>query len=67
MTRRTISELCSTYNYATNPAAFRNDHEHNRNGALARAVKARMRRLGLRPGRDYIESYSSGRYRPVQS
>lgn len=49
--RRTCLELVILYNRATNPRAFRTDHEAFRNRQLARAVRARLRR-------DYTENWN---------
>jgi hypothetical protein len=61
---RTVWGLCSAYNHATNPARFLTDHESHRSCQYARAIRNRMRRLGLIEGRHYAEM-NSGRYWPL--
>lgn len=47
--------LCAAWNHATNPGRPMTDAEHARANAYARAIKARMARLGIAFKRDYIE------------
>lgn len=51
----TILGLCSAYNHATNPALLMSDNEHKRSFAYARAIKARMSRLGFVYAKHYRE------------
>ena len=60
---KTIYGLCTAHNWATDPADYRSDHEHNRLNAYARAIRNRMHRLGFRIGIEYRE-LSSGIYWP---
>jgi hypothetical protein len=63
---RTILGLCAAYNHATNPVAMMSDSEHSRSFAYARAIKARMARLGYRHGSNYLE-LSNGTLWPVKA
>jgi hypothetical protein len=57
--------LVAAWNHATNPALFLSDREHARSSQYARAIKARMARLGLAYGHDYKE-LSNGSLWPVK-
>ena len=59
-----IAGLCYAHNDATNPRAYRSDHEHYRQSQRARAIRNRLERLGAREGRDYKE-WESGNYWPM--
>jgi hypothetical protein len=52
---RSIIGLCAAWNHATNPALLMTDADHDRSRIYARAVMARMCRLGFVFGRDYRE------------
>ncbi len=48
--------LCAAWNHATDPSRLMTDREHTRAFAYARAIRARMRRLGYVLGRDYVQT-----------
>ena len=50
-----IVGLCSAYNHATNPARLMSDEQRKRSFAYARAIKARVTRLGYQYGEQYLE------------
>lgn len=52
---RSILGLCAAYNHATNPALLMSDAEHKRSFIYARAIKARMSRMGFVYGKHYRE------------
>lgn len=52
---RSILGLCAAWNHATNPARPMSDKDHARSRVYARAITARMRRIGFVYGRDYRE------------
>jgi hypothetical protein len=52
---RSIVGLCAAWNHATNPELLMTDDDHDRSRTYARAIMARMRRLGFVIGRDYRE------------
>jgi hypothetical protein len=47
--------LCAAWNHATNPAAMLTDREYARSRMYARAIMARMQRLGWKRGEHYCE------------
>ena len=51
----TIWGLLSAWNHATNPALPMGERDHHQARRYARAIKARMDRLGMRYGVDYRE------------
>jgi len=57
--------LIAAWNHATNPALFLTEHENHRSFQYARAIKARMKRLGYQYPQDYRE-LSSGQLWPVK-
>lgn len=61
----TILGLCAAWNHATNPAVLMTDDEHKRSAAYARAIKARMDRLGYRRAMDYTEDGITGKFWPL--
>jgi len=63
---RTVLGLCSAWNHATNPRLYLTDSEHQRSRIYARAIKARMARLGIQYGTHYIER-SDGSLWPIQA
>ena len=63
---RTIYGLCAAWNHATNPSCPMTDAEHRRSYAYARAIKARMARMGYRYGVHYRE-LSCGALWPVRT
>lgn len=62
---RTVYGLCAAWNHATNPARPMTDAEHRRSNVYARAIKARMARMGYRYGTHYREM-SNGALWPLQ-
>lgn len=62
----TVLGLCSAYNHATNPALFMSEDEHKRSFAYARAIKARMDRLGFEYAKHYRE-LNDGQLWPLPS
>ena len=52
--------LCLRWNTATAPYVPRTDHEHHRNAQLARAIRERLSRLGVR-----VKETESGRIWPA--
>lgn len=56
--------LCAAWNHATNPAALMTEQQHSRSFAYARAIRARMVRLGYRLNANYVE-LSNGQLWPV--
>ena len=56
--------LCSAWNHATQPSRLLTEREHVRAQRYARAIRNRMRRIGLTLGRDYIE-LSNGELWPI--
>lgn len=61
MKTRSLAKLLETVNTATNPAAFRSSHEHDRSYQLARAARNAIVKAGYVEGRHYRESDSTGR------
>jgi hypothetical protein len=57
--------LCSAWNHATAPGLLMTEREHYRAGIYAKAIKARMARLGLSYGIDWIE-LSNGTIWPIR-
>lgn len=47
--------LCAAWNHATNPSLPMTDAQHRRSRQYARAIIARMRRIGYREGVHYSE------------
>jgi hypothetical protein len=58
---RSLKNILNIINDATNPGAFRTDHEANRQRARARAARNALIKNGYVEGRHYRESDSSGR------
>lgn len=58
---RTCSDLCISWNSATNPAVLRTDEEHAAKRAEAKQLLAELRRR-FREGIDYVESESGRLY-----
>ena len=54
--RYPVAVLCYSHNRATDPRAFRSDHEHKRRSQEARAIRNRLSRLGFQMGVDYRET-----------
>jgi hypothetical protein len=63
---KTILGLCAAWNYATDPSAPMSEIDHARSFVYARAIKARMMRLGYRHGTHYRE-LSNGALFPVKA
>ena len=61
---RSLQKLLDTVNDATNPGAFRTDHEAARQRLRARIARAAIVAAGYVEGRHYRESDSSGRLLP---
>ena len=61
-----IMGLCSAWNHATNPARAMSDEQHKRSFTYARAIKARMARLGYQYGKHYRE-LSNGSLWPIKT
>lgn len=59
---RTLEELLSVYNHATNPAALRTDHQHARQNKRARIAMAMIHAAGFREGHDWQESDNGRRW-----
>ena len=55
---QTIMGLCAAWNHATDPGTFMSESDHARSYAYARAIKARMTRLGYRYGVHYKELFN---------
>jgi hypothetical protein len=62
----TIIGLCSAYNHATDPSLYLSDTDHKRSYTYARAIKARMRRIGFVHGTHYVEM-SNGALWPLKT
>ena len=60
----TVYGLCAAYNCATNPAVYLSEHEMARSWQYARAIKNRMKRLGIAHNVHYKE-FSNGSLWPV--
>lgn len=63
---RSIIGLCSAWNHATCPSRLMTDEEHRAAARYARAVRARMERMGLRHGKHYRE-LSNGSLWPISN
>lgn len=63
---QTIVGLCAAWNHATDPARPMSDAEHRRSHTYARAIKARMARMGYRYGVHYREM-SNGALWPISA
>ena len=50
-----IFGLCAAWNHATNPGMMMTEREHAKARLYAKAIKARMARLGLTYGLDWCE------------
>lgn len=62
---KSILGLCAAYNHATSPSRLMSDFEHKRSYIYARAIKARMTRLGYKYGIHYREK-SNGTLWPLK-
>lgn len=61
----TVWGLCAALNHATDPGLFMDDREHGKARTYARAIRNRMKRLGLTYGQDYRE-LSNGMVWPMR-